>query len=293
MIKSMTGFGSCSSKDNKQNYTVDIKTINAKQFDFSLKIPSEYKDRENEIRKILSQFLERGKIECTISIEKNTINHSHCINHALVKIYFEELKQIANDLYITMPDVEILSIAMKMPDIMEVTDILTSEEEWLTLRSTIEEACRLTNVCRENEGKTLASDFELHIMNILSYLNEIEPYESERINAIRTRLQKALKEHCIQNTDFDSNRLEQELIFYLEKIDFTEEKVRLVKHCDYFIQTMKDETSNGKKLSFISQEIGREINTLGSKSLEINIQQKVVQMKDELEKIKEQLANIL
>jgi uncharacterized protein (TIGR00255 family) len=210
-----------------------------------------------------------------------------------VKIYFKELKQIASDLCIAIPDVEILSIAMNMPDIMDVTDILTSEDEWLTLKSTIEEACRLTNVCRENEGKTLSSDFELHIMNIISYLNDIEPYENERINAIRTRLQKALKEHCIQNTDFDSNRLEQELIFYLEKIDFTEEKVRLVKHCDYFIQTMKDETSNGKKLSFISQEICREINTLGSKSLEINIQQKVVQMKDELEKIKEQLANIL
>ena len=293
MIKSMTGFGSCSSKDNKQNYIVDIKTINAKQFDFSLKIPSEYKCRENDIRKIISQFLERGKIECTISIQKNTINNSHCINHALVKIYFKELKQIASDLCIAITDVEILSIAMNMPDIMDVTDILTSEDEWLTLKSTIEEACRLTNVCRENEGKTLSSDFELHIMNIISYLNDIEPYENERINAIRTRLQKALKEHCIQNTDFDSNRLEQELIFYLEKIDFTEEKVRLVKHCDYFIQTMKDETSNGKKLSFISQEIGREINTLGSKSLEINIQQKVVQMKDELEKIKEQLANIL
>jgi len=293
MIKSMTGFGSCSSKNNIQNYTVDIKTINAKQFDFTLKIPSEYKDRENEIRKITSELLERGKIECIISIQNNTINNSHCINHTLVKTYFEELKQIASDLSISIPDVEILSIAMKMPDIMEVTDMKTNDEDWLILKKTIEEACRLTNLCRENEGKTLALDFELHIMNILSYLNEIEPFESERINAIKTRLQKALKENCIQNTDFDSNRLEQELIFYLEKIDFTEEKVRLVKHCDYFIQTMKDESTNGKKLSFISQEIGREINTLGSKSLEINIQQKVVQMKDELEKIKEQLANIL
>jgi uncharacterized protein (TIGR00255 family) len=293
MIKSMTGFGSCSSKDNKQNYTVDIKTTNAKQFDFNLKIPSEFKDRENEIRKIANLFLERGKIECTISIQKNTTTNSHCINHTLVKTYFEELKQIATDVLISIPDAEILSIAMKMPDIMEVTDGKTSDEEWLILKNTIEEACRLTNLCRENEGKTLASDFNLHITNILSYLNEIEPYESERINAIKTRLQKALKEHGIQNTDFDANRFEQELIFYIEKIDFTEEKVRLVKHCDYFMQTMKDDTSNGKKLSFISQEIGREINTLGSKSLEVNIQQKVVQMKDELEKIKEQLANIL
>lgn len=290
----MTGFGNYTHKENNQTYIVEIRSINSKLFDFTAKIPSEFRDKENEIRKLVSILLERGKIECVITIEKENISLStYSIKSDVVKKHYKDLISIAKDLSLSVSDTELLSLAMHIPDVIEPTKTKSTEKEWDILQQTIQEACHLTNTCRENEGGILAADFELHIQHILNYLNDIEPFEDERICSIKTRLHKSLKEICIQDSDFDNNRFEQELIFYLEKIDFTEEKVRLVKHCDYFLNTMKENTANGKKLSFICQEIGREINTLGSKSLEATIQQKVVQMKDELEKIKEQLANIL
>lgn len=294
MIKSMTGFGNHIYKDSYKTYHVEIRSINSKQLDFSCKIPPEFRDKENDIRKIISVLLERGKIECVISIEKNDkITNNYFINSSMVKKHYGDLKEITDNLSLNIADSELLSIAMTIPDVVETTKIENSEEEWICLEETIQEACRLTNHCREIEGNILANDFKLHINLILQYLNEIIPFETERIQTIKSRLLKSLHEISDQSTPYDPNRFEQELLFYLEKLDFTEEKVRLAKHCDYFIETMNENTSNGKKLSFICQEIGREINTLGSKSSEFNIQQKVVQMKDELEKIKEQLANIL
>jgi len=294
MIKSMTGFGNYVYKDQFKTYHVEIRSINSKQFDFSIKVPPEFRDKENEIRKIVSVLLERGKVECVIFIEKDDLTTGNfSINSNVVKKHYNDLKNIAHDLSLSTSDAELLSISMNIPDVIETAKIENTDEEWNRLEQTIQEACRLTNVCRENEGKILANDFKLHINLILNYLNEIAPFETERIQTIKTRLQKSLNDLSEQTPSYDPNRFEQELLFYLEKLDFTEEKVRLAKHCDYFIETMNENTSNGKKLSFICQEIGREINTLGSKSSEFNIQQKVVQMKDELEKIKEQLANIL
>jgi uncharacterized protein (TIGR00255 family) len=182
---------------------------------------------------------------------------------------------------------------MKVPDVMVSSQPDTIEEDWSILQNVIKEACRLTNESRQKEGKILETEFELHITGILTLLKEVEPFESERIQSVKSRLMKSFHEYSDQMANFDTNRFEQELIFYLEKLDFTEEKVRLAQHCQYFIETMRENNSNGKKLAFICQEIGREINTLGSKSLDANIQKRVVQMKDALEKIKEQLANIL
>ena len=294
MIKSMTGFGAFTLKSNNKTFTVEIKSINAKQFDFSTKLPLEFRDKENEIRKLICLLLERGKIECIINIDNETDStNNYVIDSDLVKSYFKDLKQIAEDLSTSISDSELLSIAMNVPDVITTSKPDNIDQDWDILQEVISEACRITNLSRENEGKILEADFETHIELILKYLTEIEPFESDRINSIKTRLLKTFKEYSDQMANFDTNRFEQELIFYLEKLDFTEEKVRLVQHCQYFIETMKENTSNGKKLSFICQEIGREINTLGSKSSEANIQKRVVQMKDELEKIKEQLANIL
>lgn len=294
MIKSMTGFGNYTYKYQNITYTVEIRCVNSKQFDFSIKIPTEFKDKESEIRKITSTFLERGKIECTITIEKeDAASDSFSINSGIVKKHFNDLKSIAQELNLSVSDSKLLSMAIQIPNIMETPKTKVSEEEWQHLELAIEESCHLTDNYRISEGKTIKDNFKSHINLILEHLNETEKFEKERIQSIKSRLLKALNDLSNQSISYDINRFEQELLFYIEKLDFTEEKVRLKKHCEYFIETMEEDTSNGKKLSFICQEMGREINTLGSKSLEFNIQQNVVQMKDELEKIKEQLANIL
>lgn len=294
MIKSMTGFGAYSFKSQHKTFTVEIKSINAKQFDFSTKLPIECRDKENEIRKLINSLLERGKIDCSITIAyDNESDVNYAIDSTLVKKIFHDLKQISKELSIHTDDAQILSIAMKVPDVMVSSQPDTIEEDWSILQNVIKEACRLTNESRQKEGKILETEFELHITGILTLLKEVEPFESERIQSVKSRLMKSFHEYSDQMANFDTNRFEQELIFYLEKLDFTEEKVRLAQHCQYFIETMRENNSNGKKLAFICQEIGREINTLGSKSLDANIQKRVVQMKDELEKIKEQLANIL
>ncbi len=290
----MTGFGSATYKDQAKTYFVEIRSINSKQFDFSIKLPFELRDMENNIRKLVVSLLERGKIDCTITIEDSNCRvNNYVINATTAKQHFKDLKNIATELAINVSDADIFSILMHIPDVVEIGKIENNEKNWELLQQTIIEACQLTNQCRKNEGEILAQDINSHINLILKYLDEITPHEEARICTIKNKLQKSFSDFSEQYTNCDPCRFEQELMFYIEKIDFTEEKVRLRKHCDYFIETMQENTSNGKKLGFICQEIGREINTLGSKSLEANIQQKVVQMKDELEKIKEQLANIL
>ena len=290
MLQSMTGFGSCTLQGEDVNFTVDIKSINSKQFDFSLKLPNELKEkeRENDIRQFVMNALTRGKVECSISIEKKS-STANRLNRELICRYYRELKDIADEVG---SKEDLLSIVMKMPEVVESEHFELNPGLWKQLKSAIGQACQNIVESRCKEGEALAKDFELRIQLILNYLDAIEPLENNRIDQIRGRLYKSLSDNREQFQNFDENRLEQEIIFYLEKLDFTEEKVRLRKHCAYFLETMKEE-QNGKKLGFISQEIGREINTLGSKACQAEIQQWVVKMKDELEKIKEQLANIL
>ncbi len=287
----MTGFGSHTLQCEDVNFTVDIKSINSKQFDFILKLPPELKEmeKENEIRQLAMNALSRGKVECVISIEKKNGNGSANLNRELIVNYYNELKSIADTLG---EKGNLMEIVMKMPEVIESTPFEMDDLRWGQLLQTVQEACNKLNKSREQEGDALSKDFALRIRLILKYLDAIEPMEAERIAQIRGRLNKSLNDNREQWQHFDENRLEQEIIFYLEKLDFTEEKVRIRKHCAYFMETT-EETLNGKKLSFITQEIGREINTLGSKACHAEIQQLVVQMKDELEKIKEQLANIL
>ena len=291
MLQSMTGFGSSTLQGEAIILTVNIKSINSKQFDFTLKWPSELKEvgKENEIRQLVMERLSRGKIECSVSIDKKETAEAPHINKTLIKQYYRTFREISDELGIHE---DLLSIVMKMPDVIESPHYELDDTLWKQLENTIIEACDRAVASRCAEGAALAEDFKKRIQRILDYLGEIEPLEDNRIGQIKGRLYKSLADNRDQFQNFDENRLEQEIIFYLEKLDFTEEKVRLRKHCAYFLETMK-EPLNGKKLGFISQEIGREINTLGSKACQAEIQQWVVKMKDELEKIKEQLANIL
>ncbi|MBR5665556.1 MAG: DUF1732 domain-containing protein, partial [Bacteroidales bacterium] len=241
------------------------------------------------IRQLVMERLSRGKIECSVSIDKKETAEAPHINKTLIKQYYRTFREISDELGIQE---DLLSIVMKMPDVIESPHYELDDTLWKQLEHTIIEACDRAVASRCEEGDALAEDFKKRIQLILDYLDEIEPLENNRIGQIKGRLYKSLADNRDQFQNFDENRLEQEIIFYLEKLDFTEEKVRLRKHCAYFLETMK-EPLNGKKLGFISQEIGREINTLGSKACQAEIQQWVVKMKDELEKIKEQLANIL
>jgi len=287
----MTGFGSSTLQCEGMTFTVDIKSINSKQFDFTLKWPAEIKEigKEIEIRQLIAEHLSRGKVECAISLEKSQSANGTKFNRTLIKSYYDELKSISGELGVRD---ELLPIVMKMPDVVDNSRFELNDAQWEQLETTIHDACAQVVASRCEEGAALAEDFKERIQLILDYLDEIEPLENNRIGQIKGRLYKSLADNRDQFQNFDENRLEQEIIFYLEKLDFTEEKVRLRKHCTYFLETMK-EPLNGKKLGFISQEIGREINTLGSKACQAEIQQWVVKMKDELEKIKEQLANIL
>ena len=290
MIKSMTGFGNSTCLYEKTSITIEIKTINSKVLDFSPKIPFAFKDKESEIRSIVSKLLERGKIDMVITVDESQDIVEYAIDSQRVKIYYKDLKELTDQLGIVSAETDLLKMALRMPDIFTNPKNNIPEELWLELQKKIIEACNFVNQSREEEGKILEKDFIERIRLIENYLEEIPPFEHLRMDLVKNRLLKQLME---LKQKYDENRFEQELIFYLEKIDITEEKLRLKKHCEYFIETIKEETANGKKLSFISQEIGREINTLGSKAYEVNIQKLVVKMKDELEKIKEQLANVL
>ena len=245
-----------------------------------------FKEKELEIRKILSEKLQRGKVDFSIHTEANGDTKSQSVNSEIIKAYIEEFKQITPD----ASDAELLSIVMRLPDVMAFTSHEIDEDEWETISKLIVEATDNLNEFRLTEGKVLEKDFIQRIQNIVDLLQQVEPFEKERLETIKERFVKNLEE---LNVDYAQTRYEQEMIFYLERLDITEEKVRLKNHCDYFIETLESPESEGKKLGFICQEIGREINTLGSKSNNSGMQKIVVQMKDELEKIKEQMLNIL
>jgi len=289
MIKSMTGFGKATVELPGKKITVEVKSLNSKQLDASIKIPSSYKDKELEIRSEITKILERGKIDFYLSVEISGDQSNYAINKPLVLHYYNELKALSEEIGET---IELLPLALKMPDVLKTVREDIDEEEWSHVLIAVDEALTKADLFRTEEGTLLAKDFEYRIGLIRKYMLEVVPFEKARVPVIRERLMKDITE-LVDSSKFDPNRFEQELIYYIEKLDITEEKVRLAKHIDYFQNTIKEEGSQGKKLAFITQELGREINTMGSKANDADIQKLVVQMKDELEKIKEQLMNIL
>lgn len=287
----MTGFGKSQADLPGKTITVEVRSLNSKQLDLNLRVPAVYREKEMAARALISQKLERGKVDATITVDSKNDQPVSTINKGIALQYLEQLK----DLAAAIPDnreSDLLSILVRMPDVLKTEREEFSEEEWKSVEKALVAALEETDNFRTAEGAILEKDFSMRIERIMALLKTIEPLEEKRIENIRAKFQNRLQEI---NTEisFDSNRLEQELVYYFEKLDITEEKIRLRKHCDYFIQTLAEIESPGKKLSFISQEIGREVNTLGSKANDAPIQMIVVQMKDELEKVKEQLANIL
>jgi len=291
MIKSMTGFGKAEFEINNKKIIVEIKSLNSKQIDISTRIPALYREKDIHIRKILSEKLERGKVDFNIYMENFGEESNSKINESILKSYYHHLKKISADLGLSS-DNQTLLTAMRLPDVVKTEYETLDEKEWESISENIMKAIDEIDRFRIQEGVALKIDIMGNIGNILRLLSEIAPYEEQRIESIKTRLEESL-ESLKLNGNVDANRFEQELIFYLEKLDINEEKVRLANHCNYFAETIDEEVNIGKKLGFISQEIGREINTIGSKANEINIQRIVVQMKDHLERIKEQLLNVL
>lgn len=291
MIKSMTGFGKAVCECQNRKMAVEIKSLNSKMLDINTRIPNGYREKEVEIRNLISGQLNRGKVDFQITIENSGEASNYSINKSLAQKYYKELKELSLDLD-EKDFSDYLQIIMRMPDVLatEVNEI--SEAEWSALKEAISKALDDVNVFRTNEGQGLEKDLIYRIDKISSLLEEVTPYEKVRLTNLKTKINKDLQD-VVDKEDIDKNRFEQELVYYQDKLDITEEKVRLKKHLEYFIETMNDSGFQGKKLIFISQEMGREINTLGSKANEANIQKIVVQMKDELEKIKEQLFNIL
>lgn len=288
----MTGYGKASGLASKRKYTVEIKTLNSKQFDLLARIPQIFKEKELEIRSMLQKKLERGKIETTISVDETAAEASFEINRNLVKKYYREILEFKHEIE-DLNTKELLPTILKLPEVIQAIPEKLEEKEWEALLPIIKEAIDNCDNSRIKEGNLLEEDFKKRINIIKSFLSAVETFENQRITRIRAKLNQDLEKY-VDNKKLDENRFEQELVYYLEKIDITEEKVRLSTHCEYFLQTLSEkDKSNGKKLNFISQEIGREINTIGSKANDSDIQKLVVQMKDELEKIKEQLFNIL
>ena len=294
MIRSMTGYGKAVAEIPGRKITIEIKSLNSKQTDLNIKIPSFLRDKEFEIRSIASQVLQRGKADIFISAELSSEARPFTINRALAMKYYEELRQLQNELQEDCPE-GLLPTILKMPDVLQTEKDDLAETSWGVIRAAVENALHQADSFRSQEGKVLEEDIKKRINLILGYLSSVEPFEKRRMETLRGNLLKAFEKYNQGDTGVKAapNRFEQELIFYLEKLDFTEEKVRLKKHCDNFLEVMNEETTQGKKLGFIAQEIGREVNTLGSKANDAEIQMLVVKMKDELEKVKEQLMNIL
>ena len=291
MIKSMTGYGKAIAETPRKKITIEIKSLNSKQLDLNTKIPWIYKEKEPEIRTIISQKLDRGKIDFTIYIDSVDEEIATVINKTAVKNYYRQFKDIASDLDIKLDD-QIFSAIMKLPETLKTEKNEIPEEEWDLIRNQILESVKILDLYRTEEGNSIMSDMEKCIEKIVSLLEKIGTFEEGRLKKVREKLNSMLEENAgLEN--IDKNRFEQELIYYIEKFDINEEKVRLKTHCDYFTGTMKTESPNGKLLNFICQEIGREINTIGSKANDASIQKLVVMMKDELEKIKEQTLNVL
>lgn len=291
MIQSMTGYGKATAQFGEKKINVEIKSLNSKAMDLSTRIAPLYREKEMEIRNLITQTLERGKVDFSLWVEKDVADTATPINSALVQNYYNQIKNISETYNIPVPQ-DWFATLLRMPDVMTRVDIQElQEEEWDIVRKTIEEALGHLVDFRKQEGMALEKKFNEKLNNIERLLASIEPYEQERVGKIRDRITDALEKTI--SVDYDKNRLEQELIYYIEKLDINEEKQRLANHLKYFRETMAGGHGQGKKLGFIAQEMGREINTTGSKSNHAEMQNIVVQMKDELEQIKEQVLNVM
>jgi uncharacterized protein (TIGR00255 family) len=287
----MTGFGKATATWEYKKINVEIKSLNSKALDLSTRIAPLYREREMEIRNLISKRLKRGKVDFSLWIEKDETAAATPINTTILRNYYEQIKQVADDVEIPLPS-DWFSTLLRMPDVMSHVDVQElGDEEWESVLQTINEAIDQLIDFRLQEGKALQDKFVNNVNTIGELMQNIEPYEKERIQKVRDRITEALEKSI--SVDYDKNRLEQELIFYIEKLDINEEKQRLANHLNYFKQTLEEEGALGKKLGFISQEMGREINTTGSKSNHAEMQNIVVRMKDELEQIKEQVLNVL
>ncbi|RQO67806.1 YicC family protein [Pedobacter sp. KBW06] len=287
----MTGFGLASTDHENIKFAVEIKSLNSKFLELNLKLPRAFSEKELLLRNVCSKEIERGKVSISINIDRGEENlKGATINAALLSKYYKQLEAINVDLGANSTN--LLQAVLSFPEVISYQEEEINENDWDILYSTFNKALENFNQFRHTEGNVLKTDLELRIKNILQFFAQIEVLEPLRIPQIRTRLNQFLEEN-VGKINVDQNRLEQELIYYIDKLDITEEKTRLKSHCDYFTETLKSKDANGKKLGFISQEIGREINTMGAKANDAQIQQLVVGMKEELEKIKEQLLNVL
>lgn len=291
MLYSMTGFGRAEAAVNGRQIVVEIKSLNGKQFELTTKLPPILRSYELDLRNVLSSILLRGSVEFVINVKMEGASKPMTVNTGLAMFYYQGMKQIAEQLHIG--EENILSTLMRMPEVVAPEQDVIPEEEWKEIEKVVMEAAMKLMEHRKNEGAALAKELTARIGNIETALSNIIPLEAQRTDKIRSRITTSLRD-AIGVENIDPNRFEQELIFYIERIDFTEEKTRLKQHCNYFHAVMKkEEVMNGKKLGFILQEVGREINTLGAKANNADIQQIVIEMKDELEKAKEQVLNIL
>ena len=285
MILSMTGFGRAETVYKGKKITVDIKSLNSKNFDLNVKVPLRYKEKEFDIRKLLNDKILRGKVDCYINCESLEENNDVKINQDVVKNYMTQLREVGSD----APEFELLKMAVRMPDVLSTKSSELEDDEWKALLEVVQESVDRFIEFRQTEGNQLAEEIEKIVQNIEYNLSEVAQYEEERIQPIKDRYISALKNF----ENVDETRYYQEMVYFVEKLDISEEKVRLSQHIKYYLEVMKNEDFNGKKLGFIAQEMGREINTLGSKANHSEIQKLVVEMKDDLEKIKEQTLNVL
>lgn len=291
MLKSMTGYGKATCLYKNKAVTIELRAVNSKQLDISTRMPGFYKEKDIEMRNEISRVCERGKIDLLLNVEQTEISEQLQINTPVVKAYFSQIKNLAIEMNVPVSEQLLLSV-LRMPDTMKANQPTLDDEESNALMTCLKDALSAFTAFRQQEGQALAGDIIDRVKLVESLLIEIEPFEKGRIEKVRERLQRNLSEF-VPAESIDANRFEQEIIYFLEKLDITEEKVRLRNHCSYFVETIKESNSPGRKLGFIAQEMGREINTIGSKANDSDIQKYVVQMKDELEKIKEQLLNVL
>ncbi|MBR3591075.1 MAG: YicC family protein [Alistipes sp.] len=286
----MTGFGKGEAVYGDKKFRVELRSLNSKQLDLSIKLPGKYRAAEAEVRNIITRELQRGKVDCFISVESAVAETSAHINTEAFKAYADELRRVCTETSLKIDDSALVQSLLRLPDVVTTEEREVSAEEVASIVEAAKSAAAELNAFRVQEGRILIADLLKRIDLIEKYRHEVEPFESARVDTIKNRIRENIEKLQLE---VDNNRLEQEMIFYIEKLDITEEKVRLDNHCRYFREVAAEEEAAGRKLGFIAQELGREINTMGSKSNEANMQRLVVKMKDELEKIKEQVLNIL
>ena len=294
MLKSMTGYGRVTKILEDKKISCEIKSLNSKQIDINFKLPANYREYELEYRSLIAKYIVRGKVDVVVAVEEDSLKNRPLINKSVIKAYYEQIKNISNDISIPEPCSDNwFRILLSMPDVYQTDTVSASNEDSTEILSVVKDSLLAFDKFRQQEGNTLESFLKERIKRISLLLTEVDKYEKERVQRIKERILDELKQLTAKSDIIDQNRLEQEMIFYIEKLDISEEKSRLKCHLEYFVNTIDDEQNQGKKLGFISQEIGREINTLGSKSNHSEIQKIVVMMKDELEQIKEQVLNVL